>query len=192
MHDLDLMEAPDRAGWRPLRRPWGLYVGLASLLVAAAMVTNWADGAHPAHVAVEVTAMLVLAILAVAVLRHGQRATHLLRRQVADMRARVARSHDELARMRAESERWRQAVEGVGDVIDQQLTRWDLTPAEREVALLLLKGLSLKEIAGVRSTSERTARDQARAIYAKAGVTGRSELSAFFLEDLLVPVGDRG
>jgi DNA-binding NarL/FixJ family response regulator len=55
------------------------------------------------------------------------------------------------------------------------------------VAFLLLKGLSLKEVAGVRNTSEKTARVQSMAVYAKAGISGRSELAAFFLEDLLPP-----
>jgi DNA-binding NarL/FixJ family response regulator len=47
--------------------------------------------------------------------------------------------------------------------------------------------LSHHEIADVRNSSERTIRDQARAVYRKSGVSGRSELSAFFLEDLLLP-----
>lgn len=94
---------------------------------------------------------------------------------------------------RLQGQQWRTEartlLNGLGDAIDQQFTRWNLTEAEREVALLLLKGLSLKEIAQVRSTSERTIRAQARALYAKAGVTGRAALSAFFLEDLLAPIG---
>ena len=57
-----------------------------------------------------------------------------------------------------------------------------------EVALLLLKGLSTKAIAAVRAGSERTVREHARSIYSKAGLTGRSALSAFFLEDLLAPI----
>jgi len=65
-----------------------------------------------------------------------------------------------------------------------------LTPAEREVGLLLLKGLSHKE-AATRATSETTIRQQALAIYRKSGLRNRSELSAFFLEDLLLPVGER-
>lgn len=69
--------------------------------------------------------------------------------------------------------------------------RWNFTDAEREVALLLLKGLSTKEVAAVRATSERTIRAQAAALYAKAGLTGRAALSAFFLEDLLAPIGSR-
>jgi hypothetical protein len=35
------------------------------------------------------------------------------------------------------------------------------------------------------ATTEKTARVQSMAIYSKAGLAGRSELSAFFLEDLL-------
>ena len=71
------------------------------------------------------------------------------------------------------------------EAIDRQFDRWELTPAEREVGLLLLKGLSLREIAEVRGTSERTTREQARNVYRKGGLAGRAELSAFFLEDLL-------
>lgn len=76
---------------------------------------------------------------------------------------------------------------GLSQSIDQQLTKWNLSAAEKEVALLLLKGLSLKEIAEVRQTTEKTARAQSIAIYSKSGLSGRSELAAFFLEDLLQP-----
>ncbi|MEZ4321616.1 MAG: helix-turn-helix transcriptional regulator [Myxococcota bacterium] len=84
---------------------------------------------------------------------------------------------------------WRARAEellaSAGTSVDAQLAKWDLTPAEAEVALLLLKGLSFKEIGAVRDTSERTARDQARSVYKKAGVAGRAEFSAWFIEDLL-------
>jgi DNA-binding CsgD family transcriptional regulator len=75
------------------------------------------------------------------------------------------------------------------EAIDHQLHRWGLTASEKEVALLLLKGLSFKDIAGLRGTNENTVRQQARALYKKAGLTGRHELAAFFLEDLLVAPG---
>ena len=42
----------------------------------------------------------------------------------------------------------------------------------------------------MRSVAEATVRQQAAAIYKKAGVSGRHELSAFFLEDLLLPGED--
>ena len=66
-----------------------------------------------------------------------------------------------------------------------------MTPAEREVGLLLLKGLSHKEVAAARSTGETTIRQQALGIYRKSGLRNRSELSAFFLEDLLLPAVQR-
>ncbi len=78
-------------------------------------------------------------------------------------------------------------LRGLGAAIDRQFERWALSPAEREVGLLLLKGLSLKEAAEARQTSERTVRQQALAVYRKAGLAGRAELAAFFLEDLLLP-----
>src|SRR5213593_86931 len=42
-------------------------------------------------------------------------------------------------------------------------------------------------VADLRQTSERTVRQQALAIYRKSGLNGRSDLAAFFLEDLLLP-----
>lgn len=96
----------------------------------------------------------------------------------------------EIARL--QGRRWRDEsrslLQGLGQAMDAQFSRWSLTDAEREVALLLLKGLSSKEVAAVRGSSERTVREQARAVYTKSGLTGRAALSAFFLEDLLAPI----
>jgi DNA-binding CsgD family transcriptional regulator len=95
---------------------------------------------------------------------------------------------------RLQGQRWRAEartiLNGLGEAIDAQFSRWNLTDAEREVALLLLKGLSVKEIADIRATSERTIRAQARSLYSKAGLSGRAALSAFFLEDVLAPMDD--
>jgi DNA-binding NarL/FixJ family response regulator len=43
-------------------------------------------------------------------------------------------------------------------VIQWQFSEWRLSPSEKEVALLILKGLSLKDIANCRSTREKTVR----------------------------------
>jgi len=51
-----------------------------------------------------------------------------------------------------------------GGTVQEQFTVCGLSGAEAEVALLLLKGLALKEVAAVRNTSERNAREQARAV----------------------------
>jgi DNA-binding CsgD family transcriptional regulator len=95
----------------------------------------------------------------------------------------------------AERDAWRasarKALEGLGTAIDEQLRAWALTPAEREVALLLLKGHSHKRIARATGRSERTARQHAAAVYQKANLGSRAELAAYFLDDLLLPAEAR-
>ena len=105
--------------------------------------------------------------------------------------ARAAKLDTDLTTARVEASRYKEeahdAMQGLGAAIDSQFERWSLTPAEREVGLLLLKGLSHREIAEVRATTEPTVRQQALMIYRKSGLRSRSELAAFFLEDLLLP-----
>ena len=100
-----------------------------------------------------------------------------------------------LAEQAMERDRWRassrEALEGLGRAIDAQFDEWRLTPAEREVALLLLKGYGHKRVADLTGRSERTARQHAGTVYEKAGLGGRAELSAFFLQDLMLPAAER-
>ncbi len=73
----------------------------------------------------------------------------------------------------------------LGGLIQTQFRDWDLTDSEQAVGLLLLKGLSFKEIAALRETQEKTVRAQASGIYRKAGVSGRHAFAAWFIEDFL-------
>lgn len=70
-------------------------------------------------------------------------------------------------------------------IIQQQFSQWKLSQSESEIGLLLLKGLSLKEIAALRNTAEKTVRQQASAIYKKSDISGRHAFSAWFIEDIL-------
>lgn len=79
-------------------------------------------------------------------------------------------------------------IEGLSKKIHEEFKQWGLTLAETDVALLIIKGFSLEEIASLRGTSERTIRDQAASVYRKAKLRNRIELSAYFLEELLAPV----
>lgn len=81
--------------------------------------------------------------------------------------------------------RLREGKKEYQEVIQWQFAEWSLTPSEKEVALLILKGLSIKEISQARSTKEKTVRTQASSIYDKSNLGGRHELSAWFFEDLL-------
>lgn len=71
------------------------------------------------------------------------------------------------------------------EVLDERFTHWALTPAERDVALFLVKGMTTAEIAAFRSTSEGTVKAQTNAVYRKAGVGGRPQLLSLFIDDLM-------
>lgn len=73
----------------------------------------------------------------------------------------------------------------LSSVINKQFVDWQLSPSEQDIALLLIKGMSMKEISALRNVKEKTVRQQATRIYAKSGYTGRHELAAHFIEDLL-------
>jgi DNA-binding NarL/FixJ family response regulator len=60
--------------------------------------------------------------------------------------------------------------------IDEVLSRARLTEKERAVALRLLQGLSSGEIAALENNSEKTIRQHLTQIYAKCGVSNRTEL----------------
>ncbi|WP_419910712.1 response regulator transcription factor [Hoeflea sp.] len=72
-------------------------------------------------------------------------------------------------------------------VMQNQFDAWRLTASEQDVVIMLLKGLSFREIADLRETREKTVRQQASSVYRKAGVASRNELAAWFFEDMLDP-----
>ena len=78
----------------------------------------------------------------------GTKRNHLLRTQI-----------DEKSR---DADQWRneakKLIAGLGQLMHQQFRQWKLSKAEQEIAVLLLKGFSLKEIASMRETAEKTAR----------------------------------
>ena len=138
--------------------------------------SNW----RSAHVIFEVTLVVVSLAYALYLWRGWRVAERSL-----------AAAQRSLDAHRAESAAWqrsaRAALDGLGRAIDSQFTAWHLTPAERAVALLLLKGHGHKQIAAMANRSERTVRQHAVSIYNKSGLGGRAELAAFFLEGVMLP-----
>lgn len=167
----------------------GVFVAFAAtaLLAGLDVASDLREGTTVGHVLAE-GAVVLVGLVGIVVT--GRRLALVLRAARAS-RDRAVALATELEATRAEAARWREEardlLEGLGSALDRQFERWSLSPAEKEVALLLLKGLSHKEIASVRSITEATARQQGRAVYKKAGLSGRNDLSAFFLEDLLLP-----
>ncbi|KCZ91179.1 LuxR family transcriptional regulator [Hyphomonas jannaschiana VP2] len=145
--------------------------GTIALFIGADLITDSGEGAGAGHLAAELFVLVAASFgLGAMLWRLGR-----LRRALADAR-------QDAGRWQAEN---RDLVQGLGVAIARQFSAWGLTDAESDVGLLLLKGLSLQEIADLRETSERTVREQARAVYRKSSLAGRNALSAYFLEDLL-------
>ena len=94
----------------------------------------------------------------------------------------VRRSMRENERVRSQL---RAASGAFMDLLEDSFRSWKLTPAERDVALFSIKGLSIQEIATIRQTSEGTVKAQTNAIYRKAGVSGRPQLLSLFIDDLM-------
>ena len=70
-------------------------------------------------------------------------------------------------------------------IVEVKFEEWMLSPSERAIAFMLIKGYSVQEISEMRDTRPGTVKSQSNAIYRKAGVRGRNELVAYFVEDLL-------
>ena len=179
-------EADDRAGSAegPLqigeRALIAGVLALIALLAGIDLLVDQRQGVAAWHVLAEAMVAVVACFGAFRLLRGAWQ-----------LRKRLAAQDRDFSAFRKQAEAWRAGskryLDGLSRSISLQMDQWQLSAAEQEVAFLLLKGLSLKEIAAARRTSEKTARVQSSAIYLKSGLGGRSELSAFFLEDLLPP-----
>lgn len=80
------------------------------------------------------------------------------------------------------------AAGAFAQIVAAHFADWGLTRAERDVAMLALKGLDVAEIAAMRGAAQGTVRAQLARIYAKAEVSGRAQFAALFVEDLMQPV----
>jgi DNA-binding CsgD family transcriptional regulator len=117
-------------------------------------------------------------------------ATYLARGWMAS-RASLREVRRSLVERQRERDAWRASAEkvlaGLGREVGRQFAAWGLTPAERDTALMLIQGYSVRRIAALAKRSERTVRQHAVAVYRKSGLSNRAELAGFFLGDLLVP-----
>ncbi|MBX7144780.1 MAG: helix-turn-helix transcriptional regulator [Oligoflexia bacterium] len=161
--------------------PSALVLMAILLALGIDVVSDLQHGSHASHVALEIIAFSGAAVLLVAIV-------NTVVREKRDLEARLVQ---ELGQLSMERDQWRERageyLRGLGAAIDKQFSDWGLSSSERDIALLILKGLSHKEIAVLRGTSEKTVRQQAGEIYDKSGLSGKGQLAAFFLEDLMLP-----
>jgi len=67
------------------------------------------------------------------------------------------------------------------ELVRKRLVRYALSPREKGVVLLLIRGFSNKEIAGRCALSVETVKEYLKHIYAKIGIHGRTALLAHLL-----------
>jgi len=106
------------------------------------------------------------------------------RRELRDLSGQLSKARGKLAELDSNS---REIANQYRAVMQKQFDAWNLTASEQDVVIGILKGLSFREIAQLRETREKTVRQQASAVYRKAGVASRNELTAWFFEDMLDP-----
>lgn len=151
---------------------------LVALASGADLMADLSHGASIQHIAKEGT-IIGLSVIAIAwmivELNLQAKQIHTLKAELENSRQSEQAAKDYVIEGRKQ----------LGQVVKQQFDEWQLTSSEAEVGWLLLKGLSLKEIAIVRDTLEKTVRQQASSIYRKSGVNGRHAFSAWFIEDIL-------
>ena len=157
-----------------------LYILVTTILLALDILADLLHWFTISHLVVEALAVVMLVVLLAWLQWQLLRSRH-------EVKLWQDKAEDATAAAALFRQRNQELLAGLSRAIDQQLHEWNFTQAEKDIALLLLKGLSFKEVAELRQTSERTVRQQAGEIYRKSGLAGRNELAAFFLEDLLLP-----
>lgn len=77
------------------------------------------------------------------------------------------------------------ASSALQSVIESHFDEWKLTASERDVAALMVKGLSISEIASVRGSAEGTVKAHLNAIYRKANARNRAEVLSHIMDTLI-------
>lgn len=153
-------------------------LGVVCLLLLLDVTEDWIEGVSIFHIFTELFMMIIIFGVSL----------YLSLQMVLLRESKVSAIQQEVIIARQQALVWQEHVQilkkGIYDAISNQFSEWGLTPAQKDIGFLLLKGLSLQEISGIRNTSERTIRQQCSEIYKKSRLSGRAQLAAFFLEDL--------
>ena len=161
---------PERlSAW--LHQRWALWLLCITVFFVYDLVLDVAAGEIDWHLFVEAIVFLICAVVLVAEWRRSVR----LGKHLASAQARNQRLSGQFT-----------------EYVHDTLGAWKLSNSEQEIAWLILKGFPFSEIASIRGVQEKTARQQATAVYAKSGCRNRNEFVAHFIEDLLAGEISRG
>lgn len=87
--------------------------------------------------------------------------------------------------LETETDRLRRLRSDFDKFVNRLFEAWMLTSAERDVALLTVRGLRITQIAEARNTREGTVKAQLSSIFRKASVSTRAEFVAQVLDEFL-------
>lgn len=166
-----------------------LFLFISLFIIALAdIVLDWKTmGGWNLHIIVEMVFGLISVVIFFGLILFYTREKHRFDDNQRALKESLQKAHADLTESQEQS---RKLMGEFGKILEEQFAKWQLTKSEKEVGLLLIKGLSLDEIAAVRETKEKTVRQQASSLYKKAGLAGRHELVGYFFEDLLLQAHD--
>lgn len=147
---------------------------IAPTLTLFDVVSDLKEGVSFSHIVIEGMIVLsgLMALVLVALFLKSKR--EVLESSLAQTKGELAKTNFDMQVIK----------EGIHSKVVNELEEWKLTGAEKDVAFLLLKGMSTKDIALTRGSSEKTIRHQLSSIYQKSNLANKSEFQAYFLEDI--------
>lgn len=156
----------------------GIFLAIISTLTTIDVVEDLVEGTTFTHVAMD----LAIAILAIGAFLYLVMRIVKKRKLILQMES-EKKIYEDIAKQHQSNSKL--LIHGLEKYIDQEFINWSLSPSEREICLLILKGLSNAEIANIRGSSESTVRHQTSSIYKKSDLKNRQDLMSYFLEELL-------
>lgn len=169
-----------RTAWSNFRYRWWALILFVSTI--ALFVWDHASDNHESaplhHVVIELLMLLVAMACAAYLWSRLQQA----RQHERQLSKQLRLAEERVSRWQTEEHN---LIQDLRKAIERQFAAWDFTDAEREIAWSLLRGMSMKDIASARDSTDRSIRQQAYVLYHKADLAGRAELSAFFLGGLI-------
>lgn len=152
------------------RRPLGLAMLIAAQSICAAFFVG--DVVNDLRNVGQATPLLSVESATALVLVASVLAEVLMIRRILQREARYRRNASMAAR-------------AMHDVVEAHFDNWNLTPSERDIAGLIVKGLSIAEIAGIRGSAEGTVKSHMNAIYRKSDSQNRGELLAQIIDSVM-------
>ena len=153
------------------------YVAVLSSLFVLDVMWDWHEKISNLHFFTDILIVLGMMLIALMFITRFQKDN----RSLTHLNKRLSLKSNQLELRNIDISK---AKKGIALHIQQVFQEWQLTPIEKEIAMLIIKGFSFNEIAQLHHKSVRTVRDQAAVIYRKAKVKNRIELTSYFVEDL--------